>query len=177
MSAFRPQTTKTGNLPNLSHIERKPEDLGTEMKVVACSKIGICLFLEIQEGKDPMRIKEFTDEFKVTTACTLRLGKYTVRGEEKENNGEIDEISNQQVKVKNTYTGDSWFGSVELCAQYVLKLNSNFIGVVKNSHSYFPKQFLEETMKEWGGGSHLVLQSKYKGVDMVAVGYKYNKKK
>jgi Transposase IS4 len=61
MSAFRPQTTKTGNLPNLSYVERKPEDLGTEMKVVACSTMGLCLYLEIQEGKMAMREKEFTD--------------------------------------------------------------------------------------------------------------------
>jgi hypothetical protein len=173
MSAFRPQTTKTGNLPNLSHIERKPEDLGTELKVVACSKIGLCLFLEVQEGKEPMRVKEFTDEFKVTAACTLRLGKYTSRKfcEKSDNN------QNNNQTVKNTYTGDSWFGSVELCTQYVLRLNNNFIGVIKNSHSLYPKAFLEDTMKEWGGGSHLVLQTQYKGVALVAVGYKYNKKK
>jgi Transposase IS4 len=172
MSAFRPQTTKNGNLPNLSHIERKPEDLGTELKVVACSKMGLCLYLEIQEGRDPMRVKEFTDEFKVTAACTLRLAKYTIRKQSEE---DINENNNQT--TSNTYTGDSWFGSVELCAQYVLKLGANFVGVIKNSHSFYPKQYLENTMREWGGGSHLVLQTKYKGVDLVAVGYKYNKKK
>ena len=32
MSAFRPQTTKTGRLPNISYILRKPENLGTEFK-------------------------------------------------------------------------------------------------------------------------------------------------
>ena len=32
MSAFRPQTTKTGGLPNISYIFRKPEDLGSEFK-------------------------------------------------------------------------------------------------------------------------------------------------
>ena len=32
-------------------------------------------------------------------------------------------------------------------------------------------------MKEWPGGSHIVLESKIKGVDLLAIGYKYNKKK
>ena len=53
MSAYRPQTTKTGNLPNISFILRKPENLGTEMKAVASTSCnGPIIHLEIQEGKD-----------------------------------------------------------------------------------------------------------------------------
>ena len=40
MSAFRPRTTKTGNLPHLSFILRKPEPLGTEFKSVAAADLG-----------------------------------------------------------------------------------------------------------------------------------------
>ena len=40
MSAFCPQTTKTGNLPHLSYIMRKPEPLGTEFKTCAAAKLG-----------------------------------------------------------------------------------------------------------------------------------------
>jgi len=52
MSAFRPQTRATGNLPHLSFILRKPESLGTELKVIACPLTGIILFLEIQKGRE-----------------------------------------------------------------------------------------------------------------------------
>lgn len=41
MSAFRPRTTKTGGLPNISYILRKPEPLGTEFKCVSCAETGI----------------------------------------------------------------------------------------------------------------------------------------
>ena len=51
MSAFRPQATKTSNLPHLSCIAWKPEPLGTEFKCCACSKTGLMLHLEIQKGK------------------------------------------------------------------------------------------------------------------------------
>ena len=34
MSAYRPQTSKTGNIPHLSFIARKPEPLGTELKML-----------------------------------------------------------------------------------------------------------------------------------------------
>jgi hypothetical protein len=40
MSAFKPQTTTTGNLPHLSFILRKPEPLGTEFKTIACTVTG-----------------------------------------------------------------------------------------------------------------------------------------
>ena len=50
MSALVPRTTKSGNLPNLSYVERKPEPLGTEFKVAMDGLIGKALWLEIQEG-------------------------------------------------------------------------------------------------------------------------------
>jgi hypothetical protein len=40
MSAWRPKTTKTGGLPHLSFILRKPEPLGTEFKMIACTVTG-----------------------------------------------------------------------------------------------------------------------------------------
>ena len=40
MSSFRPRTTKTGGLPFLSFILRKPKPLGTEFKVTACTVTG-----------------------------------------------------------------------------------------------------------------------------------------
>jgi hypothetical protein len=43
MSAWCPQTTKTGGLPHLSFILRKPEPLGTEFKVIACAVTGMLL--------------------------------------------------------------------------------------------------------------------------------------
>ena len=51
MSAFRPQTSPTGNLPHISYVERKPEPLGTEFKTCCCFKTGIMLSLEIVRGR------------------------------------------------------------------------------------------------------------------------------
>ena len=50
MSAFIPRTTKTGNLPNLSFVQRKPEPLGTEFKIGMDGLIEKCLWMETQEG-------------------------------------------------------------------------------------------------------------------------------
>ena len=47
MSAYQPQTTKTGNLPHLSYVLRKPKPLGTEFKVAACPVTGLLISIEI----------------------------------------------------------------------------------------------------------------------------------
>ena len=58
MSAFRPQMEKSGNLPNISYIMRKTENLGTELKAVASTSCnGPIIYLEVQEGKEPMKKK------------------------------------------------------------------------------------------------------------------------
>ncbi len=73
MSSWRPRTTKLGGLPNISHVPRKPEPLGTEFKCVAEPESGCLLALEIQRGKEGMRHRQYNDEMGNTGGCTLRL--------------------------------------------------------------------------------------------------------
>ena len=55
---------------------------------------------------------------------------------------------------------------------------NNFIGVIKTNHAGYPKKFLEQIMKNWPAGLHLVLEAMTsQEVALIAVGYKYNKKK
>ena len=75
MSAWRPRTTATGGLPNITHIPRKPEPLGTEFKCVACSQTGCMLNLGIQMGREIMQAMEHSREFGSTAGCILRLAK------------------------------------------------------------------------------------------------------
>jgi hypothetical protein len=73
MSAFRPRTDKTGELANISFIQRKTEPLGVEFKFVVCSQTGILLNLEIQRGKEEMpKRSSYYCEYGPTTSCTVR---------------------------------------------------------------------------------------------------------
>jgi hypothetical protein len=125
MSAYRPQTTKTGNFAHLLMVARKPENLGIEFKVVADSATTMCLYLEIQRGKKGMSDAAFTDELQATLACCVRMGQGTKRSEED--------------GVVETYLGDSWFASVDTCIAMYQKFHQRFIGVVKTAHSCYPK--------------------------------------
>ena len=57
------------------------------------------------------------------------------------------------------------------------RLDSEFVGVVKNNHAKFPKAYLVEKMERWPSGLHLVLEAEYEGVQLLAIGYKYNSSK
>ena len=50
MSAIRFRTTEKGNLPHLSYIFCKAEQLGTELKTFECSVTGALVFIESQRG-------------------------------------------------------------------------------------------------------------------------------
>ena len=167
MSAFRPQLSKTGNLPNISFILRKPENLGTELKAVASTTCnGPIIHLEVQEGKNAMKRKEYYSTYGVTTACVLRMAQAT-----KACGNKPDPM------VTNLFYGDSWFSSLKTAVAVKKELNSEYIGVIKTSHKHYPKQYLETTMKEWPPGSHLVLQTHKDGETFYAIGYKYNMRK
>ena len=140
MSAYRPQTLKTGNLPHLSSIMRKPEPLGTEFKVCADTLTSIIVHLEIQKGKHAMHQEKYASTKKATTACVLRMAEATTR------NHNTDKDQNEIAIPTETYLGDSWFSSVESALEMRLR-GHHYIGIVKTSHAGYPKAFLEEQMK------------------------------
>eukprot|EP00934_Nitzschia_sp_Nitz4_P004390 Nitzschia sp. Nitz4//scaffold475_size5561//3915//5458//NITZ4_009216-RA/size5561-snap-gene-0.2-mRNA-1//-1//CDS//3329552714//4380//frame0 len=169
MSAYRPRTSPTGTLEFISFVARKPEPLGTEFKVMADSKTHIMLHLELQKGKNRMKTAEYANEVRLATAaCVARIVGATKRTHKKlpEDKG-----------LAEVFLGDAWFASVKAAVACKQIHKSHFIGVVKTNSSFFPKKFLQETMKEWPAGSHLVLETKFEGVELLAIGYKYKKSK
>ena len=75
--------------------------------------------------------------------------------------------------------GDSWFSSVEATCQLWTRCHVRYAGVVKTNHARFPKKFIEEKMKDWPAGSHLVLEghATLEDVHLIAIGYRYNSRK
>jgi hypothetical protein len=65
----------TGGMPHLSHVPRKPEDLGCELKTACDGTSGVMMHVETQEGKLRMARKQWHQECGATTSCTLRCFK------------------------------------------------------------------------------------------------------
>jgi hypothetical protein len=100
MSVFQPRLDKLGGLPNISFIKRKPKPLGTEFKTICETETGVMKFMEVQEGKEAMRVKKHSQEYGVTSGCTIRLAR--------------------ACSPRATILGDSWFGSVKVCCPFAI---------------------------------------------------------
>lgn len=163
MTAWKPRSTKTGGLPHLSYVMRKLEPLGLEWKVTRCTVTGIIMHLEIMRGKEGMKSSKYQSEYGATTACILR---------------HIEATAGSGREVKETLGvkmyGDSWFSSVKGAVQ-VGERGHEYVGPVKTNHEYFPKTEIENLMKDFPGGTHLVFECLSPSkVSLVAIGYKYN---
>ena len=180
MSAWCPRKSKTGGLPNISYVIRKPEPLGkfftccccsftplsnpflfplgTEFKNIACCRIGCILALEIQRGKEGMRAQRHCATLGATAACTLRL---------------MEEAQDSDIRVGAGVRGDAWFGSVK-AATALAQNGYKAVLQVKTGHGLFPKKFIEDALKDAPGGVWIVLQSTYQDVPLVAIGYRYS---
>ena len=125
------------------------------------------LYLEIQRGKAEMpKWSSRYRELGATASCSIRAGMHMANCGQRESEHR-----------RNCIIGDSWFASVKT-AEAIHEGGHEWIGIIKTSHSLFPKKELEEKLKTWPGGMSLVLQATTaKGVKLVAVGYKYNSSK
>ena len=135
MSAWR---GKDGNfcsdgMPHVTKIARKPKGVGTELKDAADSETNIIIRLELQEGAEHKKSCQSKG-----TAQALRLT------EPWHHSG-------------HTVNGDSAFASVQTAVE--LKRHGTFFrGMVKTTHSGFPKTYLD-TVKYLERGDWL-LQSR-----------------
>ena len=175
MSAFRPRTTATGNLPHLSFVRRKPEPLGTEFKCIADAVTGVMLAIETTRKKNDPTALEYDDvrpKLPSSTKTSLRLVHDSIPCSAKsvKDAEGITTVSYPKMCV----LGDSWFGNVPTCLELLKKHKMHSILIVKQGHKRYPKKFLDETMADWPSGSHMVLEANIEGEDLIAMGYKYN---
>ena len=129
------------------------------------------LHIELQEGKEVMPFKEFTDELKSQAACTKRLCKATEsEGAEKAAHSSYSGCNNNE--IVDAFIFDSWFASVQ-AGLALQKEGYEFCGIVKMLHAGSPKSQVEALMEDMTGGTYIVLVSD----DLVFTGYKYNSRK
>ena len=124
---------------------------------------GVIRHMEIQRGKEGMKSAQFNDIMGATSGCTLRLLLNTIPQE-------------QQIATSYGIRGDAWFGSVKTANEVALRGHEG-VFQIKQYHSLFPKDFIEEVLKEAPGGVHIVLKATTRDeVNLVAVGYRYSRK-
>ena len=112
--------------------------------------------IELQRGKEGMRLGQYCDTLGATAACTLRLSEMSIES-----------------NTDSGIMGDAWFGSVKAATALALK-GYKAILQVKTGHGLYPKAFIEEALKDAPGGVWIVMESTHQGVPLVAIGYQYS---
>ena len=191
MSAWCPRASKRGGLPHISYVIRKPEPLGTEFKTAADPATGIMLALEIQEGKPAM------DAMRARMGCTLIPSTSCVARL-------VSLIPPAPLHYRRIIVGDAWFSNVatavEVARQKPIDRNANvtqdsmsvpldtqdmlnaaprwndhYVGVLKNGHARYPKDYIKAALGGKAAGTQIVLTATVDGVDLVAVGWKLSR--
>jgi hypothetical protein len=97
-----------------------------------------------------------------TSGCTLQLLLNSIPQE-------------QQIASSYGIQGNAWFGSVKTANEVALRGHEG-VFQIKQYHNLFPKDFIEEVLKEAPGGVHIVLKATTRDeVNLVAVGYCYSR--
>ncbi len=140
-------------MPHVTKIIRKPRSVMAELKSLCDALTGIMIALELQEGKDVMKTKEFAcapHSYPHHVALDLRLTKCAgLHG------------------TGRVLVGDSYFSSVN-ALQRLHEYGLFFWGIVKTATALYPMRFLKEKSVEWDAphrrehrGKHNTLVSDY----------------
>lgn len=122
-------------IPLLHFIERKPEPLGLELKVLADGCSGVFLGLEIQEGAELHSRQKWYDDYGHSIAVSLRLLEPYFKTT-------LDPNAQMPTRV---FGADSWFMGVNAAEAIFLESGKAIyaLGDVKTNTSRFPKDELE----------------------------------
>lgn len=109
-------------IPHRDFIERKPEPLGKELKVLADGMSGVTLRMEMQLGCELHALQEYFQEYGHTTAVQLRLLKPY-----------FPKSNDRASTVLRALYGDSWFMGVDSAEaihwEVCMPLDAAFMGV------------------------------------------------
>jgi len=118
--------------------------------------------MEIQRGKEGMKKMQFNSAVGATAGCTLRALLGT--------------IPHQEMDKTFGIRGDAWFGSVRAANEVGIRGHEG-VFQVKTYHASYPKEFIEDALKDAPGGVFIALEGTTKDeVPLVALGYRYSRK-
>ena len=113
------------------------------MRHMECSRLGMILHLDIQKGKEAMKLSHFQKYIRSTAACMKRLM--------------MDTKGCGNMTSNDTYVSYSWFSSVKM-AKEAMATGVDYSGLAKKIHRFFCQATLENLMKYCPVGSYFVME-------------------
>ena len=180
MSAWKPKTSKTGGLPNLTNEPRKPVDLGSQLRNGVECFTGVLAFQDVFMGPEKQRKKKY-----YYSDVDAMLREPTSLPKKEDMSAHTSEVLRQVegagLPVGGWVGGDAWFGSVMTVVELKKRLGVHSTFIVKNNKNYFPMEVLYNVLKEARHGSHpaghwVVMRAVISHVPVIAIAYAWSQK-
>jgi hypothetical protein len=173
MSAWRPKTSATGGLPNITFEPRKPKPLGTMFKNGVEATTGIMVTQDVVEGSTAQSDKKYVggvsslpkkEPIMAHVAETLR------------------QCESANLASGGWVGGDAWFGSIPCVVELKNRLNVYSTFIIKQNVQYCPldviKRILQSRNKKGNrSGRHVVMKANISGVDLFLLAYAWSNKR
>jgi len=179
MSAWKPKTSKTGGLPNLTNEPRKPVDLGSQLRNGVECFTGVLAYQDVVMGPEKQRKKKY-----YYSDVESMLRETTSLPKKEEMSAHTAEVL-RQVEGSNLprggwVGGDAWFGSVMTAVEVKKRLGVYSTFIVKNNKNYFPMEVLHRVLKACHGnhpaGHWVVMRAVISHVPLLAIAYAWSQK-
>ena len=172
MSGWRPKTSKTGGLPNITFEPLKPKNLGTIIRNSAECVTGMIVNHDIVQGQAEQAKKKYVD-----AKSSLPKGERI--------QAHVAEVLRQAESSKVTkggwIGGDAWFGSVNTCVELMKTKGIFSTFIIKQNLNYCPTQVLHSILlarhKNRPAGHWVVMKAVISGVDLFIMVYAYSNKR
>ena len=111
------------------------------------------LSLEIVRGRSDITLCSHDDIKAHTAAVWVQLAELTKRDNHDTDKDLVEDQKGLEPKKADIYQGDYWFVSIPTLKLIKSRLCYQFKGLIKTSHAGFPKDYLEDTVKNFSEGS------------------------
>ena len=178
ISGWKPKTSKTGGLPNISYEPRKPVDLGTMLRNAVECVTGCLVFQDVAQPPEMQERKEFfydgDPSMEIPERSHLpkqdRISKHTAEV--------LRLVKGSEVVEGGWAGGDAWFGSVQACVELKIRMGVHSTFVVKKHTQYYPVEALQDILLARHGtrpaGHWVVMRTEIAGVKLTAIAYAWS---
>ena len=179
MSGWRPKTSQTGGLENLSFEPRKPVPLGTELKNSVECMTGILTYQDVQMAPEKQKRKAYY--YQDADNMTPELSHLPERDKIAAHVAEVlRQVEGSNLEPGGWIGGDAWFGSVQAAVETYKRFGVHSTFIIKNNCKYFPMKVLHAILSARHGerpaGNWVVMSCTIAGVDIKAIAYAWSKK-
>jgi hypothetical protein len=171
MSGWRPKTTATGGLPNITFEPRKPVNLGTMIRNGCECRSGIMVHHDIVKGTVQQGNKKYNREQSHLPKKEPILAHVA----------EVLRQAEGANVIKGGWVGgDAWFGSVNSCVELMKRLGIHSTFIIKGNKNYCPVEVIRSVLlSRFGtrpGGHWATMKATISGVDMFLTAYAWSQK-